>query len=214
MGLSQINDIDLMNEKKSLNKLFECSDLFTSVVFNSGAGSGKTYALIQCLKYIISIHHDDLKNHNQKIGCITYTNVAAEHIKHQLGVSDVVEISTIHERIWSIICSQKSALLGLHIEKLNSEVELLNSQLLSNSEYEKYRALDASAQERFFQLMLENKKKYNMAYNLKATEFKAAMPEEIRLQYAELISNVSKFKGLVDKLFKRKRYLDWSYVKI
>ena len=25
MGLSQINDIDLMNEKKSLNKLFECS---------------------------------------------------------------------------------------------------------------------------------------------------------------------------------------------
>ena len=208
MGLSQINDIDLMNEKKSLNKLFECSDSFTSVVFNSGAGSGKTYALIQCLKYIISIHHDDLKNHNQKIGCITYTNVAAEHIKHQLGVSDVVEISTIHERIWSIICSQKSALLGLHIEKLNSEVELLNSQLLINSEYEKYRALDASAQERFFQLMLENKKKYNMAYNLKATEFKAAMPEEIRLQYAELISNVSKFKGLVDKLFKRKRYLD------
>lgn len=84
MGLSQINDIDLMNEKKSLNKLFECSDSFTSVVFNSGAGSGKTYALIQCLKYIISIHHDDLKNHNQKIGCITYTNVAAEHIKHML----------------------------------------------------------------------------------------------------------------------------------
>ena len=35
MGLSQINDIDLMNEKKSLNKLFECSDSFTSVVFNS-----------------------------------------------------------------------------------------------------------------------------------------------------------------------------------
>ena len=67
MGLSQINDIDLMNEKKSLNKLFECSDSFTSVVFNSGAGSGKTYALIQCLKYIIGIHHDDLKNHNQKI---------------------------------------------------------------------------------------------------------------------------------------------------
>ena len=49
MGLSQINDIDLMNEKKSLNKLFECSDSFTSVVFNSGAGSGKTYALIQLL---------------------------------------------------------------------------------------------------------------------------------------------------------------------
>lgn len=208
MGLSQIKDVDLESEKKSLDKLFECSDSFTSVVFNSGAGSGKTYALIQCLKHIISIYHNDLKHHNQKICCITYTNVAAEHIKQQLGVSDVVEISTIHERIWSIIRSQKSALLSLHIEKLNSEIELLNNQLLSNSDYKKYRTLDVLEQEHFFQLMHENKKKYNMAYNLKAAEFKAVMPEEIRLQYAELISNVSKFKGLVDKLFKRKRYLD------
>lgn len=208
MGLSEINDVDLENEQKSLNKLFECSDSFASVVFNSGAGSGKTYALIECLKYIISIHHDDLKNHNQRISCITYTNVAADHIKQQLGVSDVVEISTIHERIWSIICSQKSALLSLHIEKLKSEVELLDNQLLSDSKYEKYRALDALDQDRFFQLMYENKKKYNMAYNLKAAEFKASMPEEIRVQYAELISNVAKFKGLVGKLFKRKRYLD------
>ena len=107
MGLSQIKDIDLENEKKSIDKLFEYSDSFASVVFNSGAGSGKTYALIECLKYIISIHHDDLKNHNQRIGCITYTNVAAEHIKQQLGASDVVEISTIHERIWSIILRTK-----------------------------------------------------------------------------------------------------------
>ena len=129
MGLSQINGVDLENEQKSLDKLYECSDSFTSIVFNSGAGSGKTYALIQCLKYIISNHHEDLKNHNQKIGCITYTNVAAEHIKQQLGVSDVVEISTIHERIWSIICNQKSALLSLHIEKLENEVELIRNQL-------------------------------------------------------------------------------------
>ena len=208
MGLSQIKDVDLENEKKSIDKLFECSDSFASVVFNSGAGSGKTYALIECLKHIIGIHHEDLKNHNQKIGCITYTNVAAEHIKQQLGASDVVEISTIHERIWSIICNQKSALLSLHIEKLKSEIELINNQLLCKAEYEKYRGLDAVAQECFFQLMCENKKKYNMSYNLNAAGFKAAMPEDIRIQYGELISNVSNFKGLVDKLFKRKRYLD------
>lgn len=208
MGLSKIKEVDLENEKKSLDKLFKCSDSFTSVVFNSGAGSGKTYALIECLKYIISIHHDNLKNHSQKIGCITYTNVAAEHIKQQLGDSDVVEVSTIHERIWSIIGTHKSALLSLHMEKLKREVELINSQLATNSEYEKYRALDISIQESFFQLMYENKKEYNSAYNLNAAGFKAAMPEEICLYYAELISNVSKFKGLVDKLFKRKRYLD------
>ena len=198
MGLSQIDDEDLDNERKSIEKLFKYSDTFDSTVFNSGAGSGKTYALIECLKYIISCHREDLKSHNQKIACITYTNVAADHIKQQLGVSDVVEISTIHERIWSIICNQKSAVLSLHIEKLNNEIELINNQLSSKPDYEKYRELNSSLQTHFLQLMYENKKKYNMAYNLNAAGFKAAMPKEVHQQYTELISNVSKFKGLVD----------------
>ena len=208
MGLSQIDDEELDNERKSIEKLFKYSDTFDSTVFNSGAGSGKTYALIECLKYIISCHREDLKSHNQKIACITYTNVAADHIKQQLGVSDVVEISTIHERIWSIICNQKSAVLSLHIEKLNNEIELINNQLSSKPDYEKYRELNSSLQTHFLQLMYENKKKYNMAYNLNAAGFKAAMPKEVHQQYTELISNVSKFKGLVDKLFKRKRYIE------
>ena len=67
MGLSQIDDEDLDNERKSIEKLFKYSDTFDSTVFNSGAGSGKTYALIECLKYIISCHREDLKSHNQKI---------------------------------------------------------------------------------------------------------------------------------------------------
>ena len=165
MGLSQIDDEDLDNERKSIEKLFKYSDTFDSTVFNSGAGSGKTYALIECLKYIISCHREDLKSHNQKIACITYTNVAADHIKQQLGVSDVVEISTIHERIWSIICNQKSAVLSLHIEKLNNEIELINNQLSSKPDYEKYRELNSSLQTHFLQLMYENKKKYNMGKN-------------------------------------------------
>lgn len=208
MGLSQIDDEELDNERKSIEKLFKYSDTFDSTVFNSGAGSGKTYALIECLKYIISCHREDLKSHNQKIACITYTNVAADHIKQQLGVSDVVEISTIHERIWSIICNQKSAVLSLHIEKLNNEIELINNQLSSKPDYEKYRELNSSLQTHFLQLMYENKKKYNMAYNLNAAGFKAAMPKEVHQQYTELISNVSKFKGLVDKLFKEKDILN------
>ena len=79
--------------------------------------------------------------------------MAADHIKQQLGVSDVVEISTIHERIWSIICNQKSAVLSLHIEKLNNEIELINNQLSSKPDYEKYRKLNSSLQTHFLQLM-------------------------------------------------------------
>lgn len=208
MGLSEINNEDLDNEKLSLEKLFQCSDDFDSVVFNSGAGSGKTYALVKSLKYVITRNRENLKIHNQKIACITYTNVAAENIRQQLGASDVVEVSTIHERIWHIICDQKTALLSLHIEKLKREIAYIDNQLQNKSDFEKYRALDEESKEQFFEIMYANKREYNKAYNLRAAEFKTAMPQEIHLQFAGLISNVSKFKGLVDKLFKKKRYLD------
>lgn len=208
MGLSQIREEDLSSEKKIIDELFIQSDRFDSVVFNSGAGSGKTYALIECLKYIINHRREELKSHNQKIACITYTNVAAEHIKQQLGVSDVAEVSTIHERVWNIIQNQKTALLNLHIAKLKKEIDLIDDQLLIKPDYEKYRKLDTLSQDDFFQLMYESRKKYNASYNLSAAEFRASMPEKICDHYAELITNVTKFKGLVDKLFKRKRFLD------
>ena len=208
MGLSKISNEDLDKEKEILNQLFRYSDKFESAVFNSGAGSGKTFALVECLKYIVEKNRDRLKDHNQKIACITYTNVAANNIKEQIGASDIVDITTIHDRIWHIISGQQSALLSLHIEKLDNEVEELDEQLLNNSDYEKYRELNKDLQEHFFQLMLKNKNIYNKAYHLKAKEFKDAMPVEIREDYATLISNVSKFKRLVDKLFKKKRDLD------
>lgn len=208
MGLSNINKTDIDNEKEIVNQLFKHIDTFNSVVFNSGAGSGKTYALVECLKYIIGCNRESLKIHNQKIACITYTNVAAEHIKKQVGVSDIAEISTIHDRIWSIICDQKSALLDLHVEKLNCEIRDIDDQLLQHQDYIQYRNLDRLSQEQFLQLMYKNKESYNKAYNFKAADFKAALPAEVKLQYSELISNVTKFKGLVDRLFRKKRYLD------
>lgn len=208
MGLSKIRNEDQDKEKAILYQLFQHSDRFESTVFNSGAGSGKTYALVECLKYIVEKNRERLKHHNQKIACITYTNVAANNIKAQIGASDIVEITTIHDRIWHIISGQKSALLSLHIEKLNSGIEELDEQLSNKEDYKKYRELTKELQEHFFQLMYENKTIYNKAYNLKAKEFKDAMPDEIRREYTEIISNVSKFKGLVDKLFKRKRYSD------
>lgn len=208
MGLSKIRNEDQNKEKEILNQLFQYSDKFESTVFNSGAGSGKTYALVECLKYIVEQNRDRLKHYNQKIACITYTNVAANNIKAQIGASDIVDITTIHDRVWYIISGQKSALLNLHIEKINSAIEELDEQLSNKDDYKKYRELDKELQEHFFQLMIENKTHYNKAYNLKAKEFKDAMPDEIRREYAELISNVSKFKGLVDRLFRRKRYSD------
>lgn len=199
---------DLENEYKITQELCECSDIYKSVVFNAGAGAGKTYTLIQCLKHIILLHGEQLKNHNQKIACITYTNVAAEHIREQLGSSDIVEVSTIHKRVWDIIGDQKAAVLKLHIEKLWNEIDLIEKQLAENDNCKKYQNLNEAEKERFLQLMLANKKIYNKAYNLKAADFKEAMPKEIKQGYAELLSNVLNFKSVVDKLFRKKRDID------
>lgn len=131
------------------------------------------------MKYIIEQNRERLKHHNQKIACITYTNVAANNIKAQIGASDIVDITTIHDRVWHIISGKKSALLSLHIEKLNSAIKELDEQLSNKDDYKKYRELNKELQEHFFQLMFEYKTNYNKAYNLKAKEFKDAMPDEI-----------------------------------
>lgn len=77
-------------------------DVFKSFRFNAGAGAGKTYALIETLKYVTR-NKIAATNSPQKVACITYTNVAVNEIKNRLGNSDKVHVSTIHEMLWDII---------------------------------------------------------------------------------------------------------------
>ena len=76
----------------------DCVDKYESFRFNAGAGAGKTYALVETIKYIIKNKYKELEKKNQQIICVTYTNVAVREIKERLGSSDIVLISTIH--VW------------------------------------------------------------------------------------------------------------------
>lgn len=40
---------------------------------------------------------------NQKIACITYTNVAKEEIVNRVNGNKLVNVKTIHEFLWSIV---------------------------------------------------------------------------------------------------------------
>ena len=99
------------DEKKIIEQLISSIADKENLVFNAGAGAGKTYALIECLKYICREKRDMLEYHNQKAICITYANVAANEIKSRLGNTDLVLISTIHERLWDIIKDYQDELL-------------------------------------------------------------------------------------------------------
>ena len=43
----------LEEEQKILQSIFDIVEISKSFKFNAGAGSGKTYALVECLKYLL-----------------------------------------------------------------------------------------------------------------------------------------------------------------
>lgn len=201
MGLQKIKNEDLNREQKIIETLYDYCEKMQSCVFNSGAGSGKTYALVECLKYIIVHNRENLKRHHQKVICITYTNVAANNIKQKIGLTDVAEISTIHDRMWEVIKDQKQALLKLHKEKLETELKYIDNFLSENQEYS---SLDLSEKEEFLGKMKREKERYNKAYDQKADGFRQAIKAVIG--DFPLLKNVSKFKKVVDSLFRKERY--------
>lgn len=89
-----------------------------SFVLEAGAGSGKTYTLIQTLNYLIQNRGEELRNLNQKVVCITYTNVAKNEIYDRVENNELVLILTIHEFLWSSI-KQYQKQLKIQLCKLN-----------------------------------------------------------------------------------------------
>lgn len=69
----------------------------------AGAGSGKTRSLVQALQFIQANHSRQLRLHGQRIAVITYTNKACDEIKHRTCFDPLVEVSTIHSFVWTLI---------------------------------------------------------------------------------------------------------------
>jgi DNA helicase II / ATP-dependent DNA helicase PcrA len=92
---------------EALEKLFQTINDKKCFRFEAGAGAGKTYSLIKALKYLIDKESALLSKNNQKIACITYTNVAVDQINSRIDNNPVVFAGTIHAFCWSLIQSQQ-----------------------------------------------------------------------------------------------------------
>lgn len=118
-------------------------------LLSGGAGSGKTYTLMQVLDVIFE------KKPFANVACITYTNVAVDEIKHR-SPYDKLRVSTIHDFLWDTIKSYqkdlKKSLLEL-IEKENkvektgikySGEAILSKEYFSDKEiqYKEYRIIE------------------------------------------------------------------------
>lgn len=207
--LENISQENLQKENDILIKLFKCIDLKKSSIMNSGAGSGKTYALVECLKYCINNYGKALKQNNQKILCITFTNVAANEIKTRLGNSTITEVSTIHDRLWEIISPYQNELLKIHLDKLLSEIDNMEELLNSDKVPQLYSSMSSDEQLDMRKALLSIKASYYNAYDKKAPEFKAEIGKILPFDGEinnSLLKNVVKFKKLVDTIYKIERF--------
>ena len=122
-------------KKTSLEKVIEAIETKQSFILEAGAGSGKTYTLIQSLNYILNKHSNDLSISGGKIACITFTNVAKDEIIERTENSNLVVVQTIHVFLWDCIKNYQSA-LHKKIEELNKEYERQRTEEMKRKGYE------------------------------------------------------------------------------
>ncbi|MGG7439054.1 UvrD-helicase domain-containing protein [Chryseobacterium arthrosphaerae] len=102
----------------AFDEVKDCIEQKLSFVVEAGAGSGKTYVLIQTLNHLIESQGQILYLNNQNIVCITYTNVAKNEIIKRIEFNDIVKVYTIHEFLWQSI-KQFQKQLKIELCRLN-----------------------------------------------------------------------------------------------
>ncbi len=75
----------------------------SSFVFEAGAGAGKTYSLVEALRYILKNRSRELQRAHQQVACITYTNVARDMIIAQTDSNPTIYCDTTHAFAWLLI---------------------------------------------------------------------------------------------------------------
>jgi len=88
---------------EALEQIRQCIDKNSCFRLEAGAGAGKTYSLIKSIRYLISRQANLLLSNEQKIACITYTNVAKDEIRNRTDHHPVIFSDTIHAFCWSVL---------------------------------------------------------------------------------------------------------------
>ena len=181
-------------------------DVFKSFRFNAGAGAGKTYALIETLKYVTR-NKIAATNSPQKVACITYTNVAVNEIKNRLGNSDKVHVSTIHEMLWDIIKKAQPQLLICHKAKIHNALNHYSNELFKPDKAKFYINLDETKRQDFYQYAMQTRDFFYRSKNLSAKCFKKAYENDAFFDKPdflhECLSNIKNFKFVVEVFYKK-----------
>ena len=194
----KISDTNRIKEQQIIDQIGQCIDDGFSWIFNAGADSGKTYALVQSLKMLLDKKGPQFYIHGQKVLCITYTNAAADEIKERLGNTPLVLVSTIHERMWEIIGPYKDQLIKLHRTKLREAIIEKKEQLQEQSWAQAYRNLSEQQKNELLEKINSEHVRdvFFQVCNSKAQTVRAAFPE-IAEEFPGLMKNIGNFTKII-----------------
>lgn len=113
--------LDLEKLSKEAKEVFKLIKDKKHFLLSGGAGSGKTYSLVEILRAVIN----DYPSVN--IACITYTNAAVSEIEDRV-LHDNLHVSTIHDFLWDNIKNFQFEIKQTLIELINDpEQTIINS---------------------------------------------------------------------------------------
>lgn len=99
---------------QEVEKIIDHIEKGENFLLSGGAGSGKTYSLVQVIREVITRYP------SSKIACMTYTNASVHEIERRVDHSNL-NVSTIHDFLWDNIKNFQRELKATLIEMLNTE---------------------------------------------------------------------------------------------
>lgn len=135
------------------------------LLLSGGAGSGKTFSLVEVLQSISSLVP------SAHIACITYTNAAAIEIKNRASVKNL-RVSTIHDFLWDSIAQFQKELKVTLLELINEPDNELQ-EFIDNNEYLYWRVSDiAFVEVQNLYKYIEGHMPFSTQHKIKGLEFK------------------------------------------
>lgn len=95
-----------------VTKIFEHITKGENFLLSGGAGSGKTYSLVNVIRRAID------ENPTAKIACMTFTNAAVKEIEHRVNHPNL-SVTTIHDFLWDNIKSFQKELKHSLVNLIN-----------------------------------------------------------------------------------------------
>ncbi|WP_343635217.1 UvrD-helicase domain-containing protein [Fluviicola sp.] len=97
-----------------VKQILECIDKKSNFLLSGGAGSGKTYSLVQVIRQVIE------ENPTSMVACMTYTNAAVKEIEERVNHKHL-NVTTIHDFLWDNIKHFQKELRAALVNLANDE---------------------------------------------------------------------------------------------